>query len=305
MKKMKLSNSEARLLFLLLALILIAVSYFLIFNKCVAKAKEVEALNEENQTKVEKLEMMVSRQAEVEAQTAEMRRTIEEIIAKYPSNVTTEKAIAIVQEVENNVDVHVTSISFLMDNLLGDIAANENTTEDGTVQTVAEDANIGYYAALSMNYEADYKEFKKMISYINGLKDRVTIPSISATFDNETGLLSGVITVHMYYLTNTGKDYVEPEISGIGKGTDKVFETSGIRSNGYLQSEVGSTNAAEDGDDTADSEDAVDSEAAVDNENAADSENAAGAATDSDNVETDNEAGAEDEQNENDEVSGE
>ena len=299
MKKLKLSNSEARLLFLLLALILLAVSYFLIFNKCVKKAEEIEALNEENRTKVEKLEMMVSRQAEVEAETAEMERIIEEIIAKYPSSVTTEKAIAIVQEVENEVEVHVSNISFLMDNLLGDIAASENTTEDGTVQAVSEDANIGYYAALSMNYEADYEEFKKMITYINGLKDRVTIPSISATFDNETGLLSGVITVHMYYLTNTGKEYEEPEISGIGKGTEKVFETSGVRSNGYLQSEVGSTNAEEDGNDTADSENAVDSE------NAADSENADGAMTDSENVETDGEAGAEDEQDENEEVSGE
>lgn len=287
MKKLKLSNSEARLLFLLIALILIAVSYFLIFNKCVAKAEEVEALNEENQVRVEKLEMMVSRQAEVEAQTEEMNRTIEEIIAKYPSNVTTEKAIAIVQEVENEVGAHISSISFLMDNLLGDIAAEENTTEDGTVQTVTENANIGYYAALSMNYEASCADLKKMISYINGLKDRVTIPSISATFDNETGLLSGVITVHMYYLTNTGKEYVEPEISGIGKGTDKVFETSGVRSNGYLQSEVGSTNDVDD----------------AENDNIEDSEVTDSEMTDSESVETDSDAGSEDEQDE--EVSGE
>ena len=91
----------------------------------------------------------------------------------------------------------------------------------------------------------------------------------------------------MYYLTNTGKEYVEPEISGIGKGTDKVFETSGVRSNGYLQSEVGSTNDVDD----------------AENDNIEDSEVTDSEMTDSESVETDSDAGSEDEQDE--EVSGE
>lgn len=310
MSKMKLSNSEERLLLLLLALILIAGSYFFIFNKSVTKAAEIEASNEEKRQKVAELEMMVDRQAEVEAQTAECNRLVEEIIAKYPSDVTTEKAIAIVQEVENMSDMHVSSISFLMDNLIGDITALNATAE--TVQSIPADAKVGYYAALSMNYDASYEGFKEMVAYISGLKDRVTIPSISATYDNETDRLAGVITIHLYYLTNTGKEYEEPEISGIGRGSENVFQSSGVRSNSELQSEVGSSNAsafeegtdnemaASENEETAEIEDAgndednVDSENAENNETAADSENAGTdeETADSENAETDEEAGS-------------
>lgn len=243
MKKVNLSNSETRLLILLLALILIAGSYFFIFNKCTTKAAEIEISNEELSQTVTQLEAMVDRQEEVEAQTAECNRLVEEIIAKYPSDVTTEKAIAVVKEIENMTDMHVSSISFLMDNLIGDIAAL-NAAEE-TVQSVPADAKVGYYAALSINYDASYKGFKEMVDYINGLKDRVTIPSISVTYDNETDRLAGVITIYLYYLTNTGKEYEEPEIRGIGNGVENVFQSNGVKSNAALESEVGSSNKAD------------------------------------------------------------
>lgn len=287
MKKVNLSNSETRLLILLLALILIAGSYFFIFNKCTTKAAEIETSNEELAQTVTQLEAMVDKQEEVEAQTAECNRLVEEIIAKYPSDVTTEKAIAVVKEIENMTDMHVSSISFLMDNLIGDIAAL-NTAEE-TVQAAPTDAKVGYYAALSINYDASYKGFKEMVDYINGLKDRVTIPSISVTYDNETDRLAGVITIYLYYLTNTGKEYEEPEIRGIGNGVENIFQSSGVKSNAALESEVGSSNKAE-----ADNTQTENSEAEADNTQAENSEE------NENDAQTENEAGSGDE-----EISGE
>lgn len=243
MKKIKLSNSEVRLLLLLLALICFAGSYFLIFRKSVDKAAEIEALNEEMRVEVAELERMVGRQQDVETETAEKKQLIEDIIAKYPSYLTTEKTIAVVQDIEDKTGMHVSSISFLSDNAIGDIAtltasASTAETEEGAVQAVDSNGNVGYYTALSMNYDASYEEFKEMITYINNLKDRVTVSAISATYDNEINRISGVMTMNLYYLTNTGKEYKAPEISGIGSGTKNIFESNGVRTNSYLQSEV-------------------------------------------------------------------
>ena len=242
MKKLKISDSEARLLCFLLALLFLAGSYFLVFNRCVTKASEIEASNEQKQTLINQLESMVNRQAEVEKETAEYNQQVEEIIAKYPSNLTTEKAIAIVQNIEDMTEMHVSNISFLMDNLLGDIStfgstavATGDTVTDGTAtdpaavsQTPSGDTPIGYYASLSMNYEASYDSFKEMITYIYGLQDRMTIPAITAAYDNETGMISGVMTVDLYYLTNTGKEYEPPVVEGIQSGVSDIFRSGGV-----------------------------------------------------------------------------
>ena len=51
--------------------------------------------------------------------------------------------------------------------------------------------------------------------------------------------ITGVMTVNLFYLTNTGKEYLNPNINGIGNGTNNIFESSGVRNNATLQSEVG------------------------------------------------------------------
>ena len=250
MKKINLSHSEQRLLLLLLSLLCIAVSYFLIFQNTTKKAAEIETQNEERRAQVAQLEQMVGQQGIVEQQIEENKATIEEILAQYPSDMTTEKAIAMVQEVENNTNMHVSTISFLMENYIGDInslgsAATPVEGEEGTdaqatdAVAVPADANVGYYASLSMNYDASYAEFKNMITYFDRMKDRATIPTNSARYDNETNRITGVMTVNLFYLTNTGKEYLNPNINGIGNGTNNIFESSGVRNNATLQSEVG------------------------------------------------------------------
>lgn len=186
MKKPEVSDSDKRLLFILLALVLLAGSYFLIFNNYMTKAASVEEKMLRTVPKLQKLEGMAAREAEVREETERLNAHVEEIIAKYPADVTTEKAIAIVKSMEDSTGVKITQASFVMDNLVLDLsssasaeegvpmdAASEGTDEtepasDGTdaaepasegtagTETAAAgaeetaEAAIGYYAALTM-----------------------------------------------------------------------------------------------------------------------------------------------------------
>lgn len=252
MKKIEVSDSDKRLLIILLALILLAGSYFLVFNRYTAKAAEVEKTNVTDRQEVQKLEGMAQREDEVRKETEEMNQHVEDIIAKYPADVTTEKAIAVVKAMEDSTGVKITQTSFLMDNLVADLstltAAEESVSSDtaeeqtdaadtaednadaadsaadeGTASEAAAGSIAGYYAALTMNYEASYDDFKKMVAYIKSLEDRTTITAAASAYDSETGLLSGTITVNMYYLTGTGKEYKAPQIDGIQKGVNNIF----------------------------------------------------------------------------------
>ncbi len=225
--KTKLSNQEIRMLLIGLALIMVAVSYFLVFNKAVKSAEEIEAQNAIDQQRVTELEMMEQRQDEVIAETEAYKQEVLDIIEKYPTDVPTEKAIMVIEGMEHSTNVHVSSINLLMNNLIGTVSGSATTVdaEGNEIQVPSENARVGYYDALSMNYEGTYEDVKGMAEYIAKLKDRMTVPAITMSFDTETGNLSGTFTVNMYYLTNTDKEYIAPSISGIGSGVPDIFKS--------------------------------------------------------------------------------
>ena len=262
MSKIRLSDSETRLLLVFLAVAMLAAAYFLSFMRNVDLAREIEEQNREDEAYLEMLESMVARRSQVEAQTEEYYQTIEDIVAKYPPELPTEKAITVLQEIENRTGVTVNDINFSMDELIVSLADNagagyeeaeyaeeeytdeEYLGEDGTGEVDMEEeytesagtrsamagvSSIGYRNTLSMNYDAEYSDFKQMVAYIGGLSDRMTIPLVTVAFDNETGDLSGSITFNMYYLTDTGREYDAPEIPGMRKGVQNIFRSGGGR----------------------------------------------------------------------------
>lgn len=231
MKRLNLSDSELRLVIILLALCMLAVSYFFGFSKLNQKAAEVEALNVTDAQKVTQLEQMVTQRAKVEAEIVELNQYITDTIAKYPIDVPTEKSIYLVQEIEDNVGAHFSAINFLMDTRLTALdgaaaAADPAAVTDAAAETGATDAvsgPVGYYDTLTMSYDASYYDFKDMVEYIHSYDDRMTIPSISAAYDSETGNISGVISVRMYYLTGTEREYEQVPETGVNHGVNNIF----------------------------------------------------------------------------------
>lgn len=212
--KSKLSDTEIKLILLLLALLLLAGAYFFGYRRSVAAAEVLELQNQTDQATVDRLEDMKRRRSQVEASTESMKQAIQDIIKKYPSDLPTEKAIAIVQDIEIYSPVLISSINFRMDNLLMNFT--HTSQEVPTPPT-------GYNATLGMSYTTTYEGFKNMLSYIASLDDRMTIPTVSVTYDPVSDLVSGTISINMFYLKDTGKDYIPPVITGVNKGVESIF----------------------------------------------------------------------------------
>ena len=258
MNKIKISDSDKRLLIIFFAIVLLACSYFFVFNKGMNKASELEAQNAEDRAKVQQMQQMEASLPQVKEKIVNMKQTQADIIAKYPSDMTTEKANESLQDYEDHSsDFHITDITFAMrmplvgaadttaadsstyaadsstetadgttDSAADDTSATTDTqsTEDGT-DDAATDASVvaGYYASIGIRYEASYSGLKEMIAYVNEFKDRTTITQFSAAFDDATGKLTGEMTLNMYYITNTGKDYVPPVFDFMPKGVNNIF----------------------------------------------------------------------------------
>lgn len=269
MNKMKISDSDKRLLIIFFAIVILACSYFFIFNKSMSKASELEATNDEDRIKVQQMETMEAALPQVKENIETMKQTQEEIIGKYPSDMKTEKVIETLQEIEeHSSDFHITDITFAMhmpilgqgsttdassdtegdaassttgdtagdttgdteSDVTGDTASDTtgdtagDTTGSTTDDSTASASSVeGYYASVGIRYEASYAGLKEMIAYVNQFKDRTTIDQFSASFDDTTGKLTGEMTLNMYYLTNTGKDYVPPVFDFMPKGVNNIF----------------------------------------------------------------------------------
>lgn len=264
MNKIKISDSDKRLLIIFFAIVLLACSYFFVFNKGMNQASELEAQNAEDSAKVQQMQQMEASLPQVKENIENMKQTQADIIAKYPSDMTTEKSIESLQDYEDHSsDFHITDITFAMrmplvgtadTTAVGSSADTADETTDGTTDSAADDTSAttdttadtqstgdgtddaatdasadtsgnvaGYYASIGIRYEASYSGLKEMIAYVNEFKDRTTITQFSATFDDATGKLTGEMTLNMYYITNTGKDYVPPVFDFMPKGVSNIF----------------------------------------------------------------------------------
>lgn len=259
MNKIKISDSDKRLLIIFFAIVFLACSYFFVFNKGMNQASELEAQNAEDSAKVQQMQQMEASLPQVKENIENMKQTQADIIAKYPSDMTTEKSIESLQDYEDHSsDFHITDITFAMrmplvgaadttaagsstdaaetadgaaDSAAGDTSATADTQSngDGTDDT-ATDASAdsagnvyGYYASIGIRYEASYNGLKEMIAYVNAFQDRTTITQFTAAFDDATGKLTGEMTLNMYYITNTGKEYVPPVFDFMPKGVSNIF----------------------------------------------------------------------------------
>lgn len=254
--KIKLSDSDKRLLIIFLAIVIIACSYFFIFSKEMSKAQDLEASNMTDSATVQQMEQMEAGLPTVRKNIKNLKAKEKKIIGNYPSDMKTEKVIETLQAIEddNEGDFHISEITFLMSNpLIADTATD--TTGDGSTADTSTDSTdttastesteaaesteeaedtaddsapasqpvSGYYASIGITYKADYLGLKDMINYVNEFKDRTTITKFSAIYNSETGGVTGEMTLNMYYLMNTGKDYVPPIFDYMQKGTDNIF----------------------------------------------------------------------------------
>lgn len=288
MNKINISDSDKRLLLIFFAVLIFAGAYFFIFSPNMKKAAEIAAENDSDKAAVEQLQMMEAQLPAIKEQIIDLKEKQEAIIERYPSDLTTEKIIWVLQDIQTHNDFQVTEASFLMNNQLGavetesvdaatdesaDAASTDTSTEtveaseDSTGQAdaaaEAADTPAGYYATVSISYEASYKGLKDMIAYVNAYPDRITITQSDSQFDKETGKLVGSMILNMYYITNSGKDYVKPDFGSSTKGVENIFgsTTAAVTDSEETDDTVDTDNdntdsaAADSGNDDADSED--------------------------------------------------
>ena len=215
MDKFGISDREKKLLFIVMAVLVFVASWFMGYTKMHEKAVQIQNENKELDAKRVELQGMVDHQEETIKLTENYKKSIANIIEKYPVDVPQEKSIYLIKGMQDDLNIDISSISFNMNNVMKQFSE----------EIAGSPAPDGCYADLSMAFGASYLQFKDLLQYVLELKDRTTIPSIRVAYDDTTGYLTGDVNYRMYYLTNTGKEYEEVPDTGVEIGLPYIFHT--------------------------------------------------------------------------------
>lgn len=225
-EKKKGSNVKAFVLIFVLVILVAVVSYVYLYRPLAEKRDVLVKENHELNTRLIELKNLKTQQEKnykdgIIASQAKMQQTLNH----YSAGNTPEKSIIMVKAMEekDNVGVNLPNLSFSKPSLL--------TTVKMPIisESEAGEYSIGYYdvslwrETLSSNYKCTYEQLKKMIDFVNNYPERMNIESIQIAYNSEDGGLTGDMTINLFAVTGTGKEYVEPDISGLSMGVGNIF----------------------------------------------------------------------------------
>ena len=226
MENKKSNGNDVKAFFLVFILVIIAavLAYIYLYMPLVERRNTLLTENHELDVRHITLQNLIAeKEDDFKADINEASKAIKKVMNHYSAGNTPEKSIMMIDSLEKKVGIQLPNLTFSQAEVISTV----------TMPIVTEDAAtgyaIGYYdvnlwrETLSTNYACTYTQLKKMIDYINAYPERMNIESISIAYDSETNGLKGNLTLNLFAVTGTDKEYKAPDISGLSMGTGNIF----------------------------------------------------------------------------------
>lgn len=134
----QITDRDLKLLFVLISIILLAVSYFFGCMKFVEKTDTIKAENKVLKTEVDELTAMWTQEAQKKLETAQYNEVVKLIYDKFPGAMTEEKSIEILTNLEEEAEMSTSSVTFTINDQFyseAELEAQENGTASGSSGT--------------------------------------------------------------------------------------------------------------------------------------------------------------------------
>lgn len=258
---MKVSKRDILLLVAFIGILAAVCSYFFVCQPTMEKTEALVQENQQLQERIADLQNKTENRDSYESQTAQMNQRMKEIYQLFPVDVREENAVllAINQELLSPMKVESVTIDALLEVPIAEVQQEEMpdaTYEIDEVEAIEDDigiqegptpeagdtqgaAGVNPFHLMNrkttINYEVSYEGLKRSVKNICMQTDRMVIDSLSVVYDEQTGLLKGTTSINMYCVPDQeGKEYEEPDFGGVLLGTDNIFGTRIVSSEGSL-----------------------------------------------------------------------
>lgn len=203
------------------ALLMILV-YFLVYQKLVDKADEIEASNQELARRVEELKGYYDARETNLANTLLLEQLTDELLAVYPADAREEDAIMLAVQMQRESEGKFLNVNMECGNPPIHVVPAETVQAAGS-EKYTQEIQFCYMNATYVN-EVSYAGLKNLIQTVYNSNNRIGIQNISYTRGNEENPnLAGQVDLVFYSVNGTGKEYVAPDIMPYLAGTDNIF----------------------------------------------------------------------------------
>ncbi len=219
-------GSDLKVFFMVLILVVLAavVAYIYLYMPLVEKRDALRQENYELEYRLIELKNMAVDEDVFVKNITQSREQIQKVLNNYSAGNTPEKSTMMINQLEQDLGIKFPNLGF------GE--AEELTTVK--MPLISESGNgeysIAYYDVsllkenLSTSYNCSYEQLKQMATFISEYPERMNIESITMAYDTESGNLKGNLTLNLYAVIGTGKEYVAPDISGLSLGENNIFQ---------------------------------------------------------------------------------
>lgn len=216
----KVNDRELKLIFVLGGMVL----FFLIYQfgyLNVQKANEdLKSRVDEVRGEVKVMQTMKQNEETYKAYTDSMTQEMQDVMDAIPSEIRSEDKIMFARSLENDYGIHVTGVGLQTDEMVYEM------NEDGSNPT--DDGKLLYRTVVNLDCESDYTQLKNCLRGLKNNNFKMSVDTASFSTSDETGKLTGSMTVNMYYLYGSDKPYEPLTIDGVSIGTDNIFGTGTV-----------------------------------------------------------------------------
>lgn len=165
---------------------------------------------------ISELEPVKDNAPKYESEMERFKEELDAMMTEFPANILMEDNIMYVVELENELNIEVPSFS-------GSEAAEINAV-DGSGVMEGKRYALGS-AALNFGYTVEaYEDLKEFLNYVYADEEnKRVISTVSMSFDEEDGSITGSIALHSYAMTDGTETYVEQELPLDKVGVENIF----------------------------------------------------------------------------------
>ena len=233
--KLNLSKRDIKLLLMLLGLVALVASFYLVYTPAKERREAIELQNVELQNQVSRLEELNASKPQYEADIISMNQEITALTTEFPAATKEEDGVYFAHLMEQNVagDVSISAVTLgnpevvLVTEVVNgatEETVDASTVEGGAAATVSE--YTMYRTRNAFVYSTGYQGMKNLVNTINNQMDKITIQTLTVSYDTATGLLSGTVDTNFFTMEGTEREYSKPNLPQVNEGTSNIFKTN-------------------------------------------------------------------------------
>ncbi len=239
-----LTTKQKRLILILAGILILLLSFFLIFQKNMETVQRLQTKNVELSGQVDFLSNLQIRVNEMKKTTGKKQQEIENYAKEYPCKITQQHIISNLydMQVASGLELRIVKpgteqvffqkgqlIALSSENVEENTEAQKDTKKSAAELEPEKKVPVNQMVGKVFSYEIEISGTRKQVlqafDWITNHQERMSLSKISLSFDSSNGKLTGTINMNFYCLNGNGVPYEEPDISGIILGNKDVFGT--------------------------------------------------------------------------------